>query len=69
MSNTELLKSKILLSGKSMTWLSERLSCSRQTLYNIVDMPEKCSFPQVEIFKQELSLSDDEVKDIFLPKV
>lgn len=67
MANAQLLVDKYKNSGKTKTHLSKKLGVSRPRLDSIFNDPETATVGQGEVFKAEFGLTEEEVKEIFLP--
>ena len=66
MTNTELLKEQIAVSGMSKTFIAKQMGCSRPRLYKILDGAE-CTVSEMISLSNILRLSNKLRRDIFYP--
>lgn len=59
------IKSKLILLGKSVLWLANKLSISKASLYNKLNGKTRFTLDEVRIITDVLELTDEEVIDIF----
>ena len=68
MANAALLEEKIVLSGKTKTYLAKQLNVSRAWALKLFKKPEVMTYGQAEMMRRELCISSrKEMNDIFLP--
>ena len=67
MTNGKLLKDRIDNSGISITFLSEKLDCSRNRIYSIIEGKD-CTASEIVKFTELLHLDKKSRDEIFLPK-
>lgn len=59
------IKSKLILLGKSVLWLANKLSISKASLYNKLNGKTRFTLDEVRIITDVLELTDEEVIYIF----
>lgn len=69
MTNTEKLQGKMREKGFTLKTLSSRVGLSPTGLFNKIHNRKEFFVSEVQIIGEALALNDDEVQDIFLPKM
>lgn len=67
MTNTELLKQVIEESGVTITWLANKVGCSRPRIYKILDGGETTA-SEIQSISNALKLTDSTRNKIFFAK-
>ena len=65
MTNKELLKEKIKSAGVTITFLAEKLGCTRNRVYSILEGSD-CTAREIVVIAESLHLSKEERDSIFL---
>ena len=65
MTNSKMLKEKIITSGVTITFLAECLGCSRNRVYSILDESD-CTASEIVRLSEALHMTKEERDAIFL---
>lgn len=61
----KIIKSKLILLGKNVGWLAERLGISKTALYKKLNGTTRLTLDEARIITNALDLSTDEIMEIF----
>lgn len=61
----KIIKSKLILLGKNVGWLAERLGISKTALYKKLNGTTRLTLDEARIITDALDLSADEIMEIF----
>ena len=61
----KIIKSKLVLLGKNVDWLAERLGISRTALYKKLNGTTRFTLDEARMITDALDLNTDEVMEIF----